>query len=198
MFSTPCLYILGMAAILPHSYKNRPQLSAFLSSRSLSSPHMSGVTPVSRRILPRRRRAEIPNEEQRARRHARDFTHLAPILPESGCSVPDYDKDLPHIPSTSTEHWGAEVAAILTEQMGPPMSFSLTGLAHLPKPSHRAYEQVPITEAQKIAAQYRQRYQSPLDAPPTSETFDKGTLNVSTGNPVESSRSSPLSIVTPG
>lgn len=154
---------------------------------------MSGAIPIPRRVPLRGRWAEISNEEQRARRHAGDFTHLAPILPESGrllSPVPDYDKDLPRIPSTSTGLWGTEAATILTEQMCSSMAFSLTDFARLPNPSHRAYERVPITEAQKIAAQYRQRHQSSMDVSSTSETSGKGgVLSVSTDDPVGSSHS---------
>ena len=156
-------------------------------TRPLTHGTMSGATPISRRVLPRGRRAEISNEELRARRHAGDFSQLAPILPEGGCllsSVPDCNKDLPRIPSTSTELWGAEIAAILTEQMDSLMKFSFTDFADIPKHSRRAYERVPSTKSQRIAAQYRQRHQT---SPPTSETFDKGILNVGTDAPVESS-----------
>jgi hypothetical protein len=160
---------------------------------------MSGTAPLSRHVLPRGRGAEIPNEERRARRRAGDFTHLAPILPESGpfpSPVADYNKDLPRIPSTSTGLWGTEVATILTEQMGSPVTLSVADFTCLPKPPHHMYEGVPITEAQKIAAQYRQRHQSTLAVPPTSETLDKGVLNVSADDPVESSHSFPSSVVT--
>ena len=129
-------------------------------------------------------RARILSDEVRARRRGGDFSHLAPILPESSHPpplVPDYDKDLPRIPSTSTGLWGddAVTVSISTEMMGSPPTSPTVGCPLLPVPSRHTCEREPITEAQQIVAQYRQRHRSSLDAPENTKVSKRAVLGVS-------------------
>lgn len=117
------------------------------------------------------RGAGIPNDDLDTRRYAGDFSHLTPILRE------DYNKDLPRIPSTSTGLLGDEVLTIITEMMGSPAASPIVGCPPLPVPSYHASEQAPITEAQQIAAQYRQRLYSSSDAPESTVVTDVSTLS---------------------
>ena len=148
---------------------------------------MSGVGRTSNRVsLPtaRRRVAGSFTDEHKARRHAGDFSHLAPILLESD-RLPDCDKDLPRIPSTSTGLWGSEAVSVFTTTTGSLTASPIVGRPSLPVPSHRVYERAPVTEAQRIAAQYRQRHRSSLNALQNIEIPGQITLNVST-DPLES------------
>ena len=79
---------------------------------------------------------------------------------------------------------------ILTEAMGFPAASLIVGCPPLPVPSHRAYERVPITEVQKIAAQYRQRFRSSLNALQSTKVSERMALNI---NPLEPLHVSPTS-----
>jgi len=130
-----------------------------------------------------------------ARRHAGDFSHLGPILLEDiRPSSPISDSDIPSIPSTSTGLWGDDAVTISTEMMGSPTASPIVGCPPLPVPSHHVCEREPITEAQQIAAQYRQRWLSSQDAPKSTTVSEQTTLSVST-NPLEPSHRSPPSTV---
>ena len=195
---------LAMAATLRHGYKIHPRLSTSLSPQPPSSPKihpwppyrsarprawriMSGVAGTFVRVSPpigRRRKAGILNDELRARRHGGDFSHLAPIIPESDRSpslVPDYDKDLPRIPSTSTGLWGDEVVTVSTEMMGSPTASPTVGCPPSLAPSRQVHERVLITEAQHIATQYQQRYHTSSESTTAPE---QTAQNVST-NPLD-------------
>ena len=200
------------AATLWHGYKTTPGSQPFShpdhhlpeftlghlakSARHLTCRTMSGVAHTSNRVSLRTRRrpgAGALSDEHRRRRQAGDFSHLAPILPENNRSpspVPDHNKDLPHIPSTSTGLWGDEAVTILTEATSSPTASPILGCPPLPVSSHCAYERVPITEAQQIAAQYRQRFRNSLNAPQSTEHSEQMTLDVNTG-PFESSHAFP-------
>jgi len=105
-------------------------------------------------------RARIPSDELRARRCGGDFSHIGPICTESSpppSSIPDDSEDFPCIPSTSTGLWGDDPVTISTEMMGSPTASPIVGCPPLPVPSPQACEREPLTEAQQIAAQYRQR-----------------------------------------
>lgn len=161
---------------------------------------MSGMARTSTRISPlsfRRPGAGTLGDEHRSRRHGGDFSHLAPILPESDRSpspAPGYNKDLPRIPSTSTGLWGGEAVSILTEAIGSLTASPIPGCPPLPVPSHHAYERVPITEAQQIAVQYRRRFRNPLNTSRSTKVSEQMTPDVST-DPLESSHASPTSTV---
>jgi len=161
---------------------------------------MSGISRTSTRVshrTGRRPRTGTLGDEHRSRRYGGDFSHLAPILPESDRSpspAPDYNKDLPRIPSTSTGLWGREAVSILTEAIGSLTASPIPGCPPLPVPSHHTYERVPITESQQIAAQYRQRFRSSLNDLQSAKVSEQMTLDVST-DPLESSHTSPTSTV---
>jgi len=129
---------------------------------------MSGVAHTSSRVFPRTCRG-----------------------PGAGALSDEYSsKDLPRIPSTSTGLWGDEAMRILTEATGSPTASPIVGCPPLPVPSHRAYERVPITEAQQIAAQYRQRFRSALNALQSTKVSEQMVLNT---DPLEPSHASPTS-----
>lgn len=125
---------------------------------------MSGIAHSPAHIsipIGRRRRVDTPIDELRSRRTAGDFTHLPPILPETyrpPSPSPDYDKDLPRIPSTSTEICGDEAVTVFTDSSGSLTTSPIVGCPPLPVPSKDVHGRVPITEAQQIAARYRQRH----------------------------------------
>ena len=155
-------------------------------------PGLARTSPLAGR----RRRAGTPSDDElRSRRHAGDFSHLAPILPESDrplLSVPDYHKDLPRIPSTSTGLWGDGAVTVSTDLAGSLTASPVVGFLPLSVPSHHVYERVSITEAQQIAAQYRQRHRSTLDAFQSTALSERTTMDVST-YPLESLHASPSS-----
>jgi len=161
---------------------------------------MSGIARTSTHVSPLSRRRPgtgTLGDEHKSRRHGGDFSHLAPILPESDRSpspAPGYSKDLPRIPSTSTGLWGGEAVSILTEVMGSLTASPIPGCPPLPVHSHHVYERVPITEAQQIAVQYRRRFRSPLNTSQSTKASEQMTPDVSTAPP-ESSHASPTSTV---
>ena len=157
---------------------------------------MSGLARTPVRVSPligRRRRAGTPSDDEfRSRRHAGDFSHLVPTLLESDrplSPVPDYHKDLPRIPSTSTGLWGDEAVTVSTDLAG---SLTASPIVGSPPISHHAHERVSITEAQQIAAQYLQRHRSSLDAFRHTAVSERTTIDVST-NPLEPLHASPSS-----
>lgn len=133
-------------------------------------------------------RTRIPPDELRARRYGGDFSHMGPVFTESNrppSSIPDFDEDdLPRIPSTSTGLWGDDAVTISTEMMGSPTASPVVGCPPLSVPSHQECEREPLTEAQQIAAQYRQRHHSSPEPPSVSV------------NPLESRHPSPPSTTT--
>jgi len=160
---------------------------------------MSGLarTPVHvSPLIDRRRRAgTLSDDEFRSRRYAGDFSHLVLTLPESDrplSPVPDYHKDLPRIPSTSTGLWGDEAVTVSTDLAGSLTVSPIVGSPPLSVPSHHAHERVSITEAQQIAAQYRQRHRSSMDAYRHTAVSERTTIDVST-NPLEPLHASPSS-----
>jgi hypothetical protein len=148
-----------------------------------ASGTVSGVSSTSIRLptpLGRIRRVSMPIDELKTRRFAGDFTHLAPILlggDRLPSPIPNYDKDLPRIPSTSTRLWGDEVVTIFTNLSGDLTTSAAVG-SPLPVPSYDVCERVSITEAQKIAAQYRQRHRSSSGAHQGIATFERSTLGM--------------------
>jgi len=102
---------------------------------------MSGVARVSTRISPptgrRPRAGTVSNDELRNRRHAGDFSHFAPTLLENECRLPpDYNKDLPSIPSAS--------AAVCMEMVDSPTPSPTVGYLPIPGTPRHVYEQVLI------------------------------------------------------
>ena len=130
----------------------------------------------------------------RRRRYAGDFSHLSPI--DLGIHLPpDYNKDLPRIPSNSTGLWDSEAVTVFTSLSGTLTTSPNAGCPPPPVPSPDAYQQVPLTEAQQIAAQYRQRHRSSSDVLQNSAIFEQ-TVPGPSSNPLESQRAFPSSTVT--
>lgn len=93
----------------------------------------------------------MPTDQSISRRHARDFSHLPPVLLRSDrFPLPNYNKALPSIPSTSTGLEDSDAVSVFTSLSG--------SLTISPTPSRDAYERTSLTEAQRIAAQYRERH----------------------------------------
>jgi len=114
----------------------------------------------------RQPRAVSSSNERRARRHARDFSHTSITIytgdvSSSGRSTPwgpDTNKDLPRIPSTSTELWSTEPITVSSEVAASPATSP--ALNHPPLPVSEGLKRTAPTEAQRIAARYRRRYGS--------------------------------------
>jgi hypothetical protein len=141
----------------------------------------------------RRHRAGTPADE--TRRYGGDFSHLPPILLESDHPPPPVpEKDLPRIPSTSTGLWDRDVVSVKTDMMGYLTASPIVGCPPPPVPSYHVYERAPITEAQRIAAEYRQRHRSPSDATQSTAVSELTALDVSTER-LELSHASPSSAV---
>ena len=138
---------------------------------------MSGAARELLRIsrsTDRRREMGALSDELRAHRYGGDFSLFAPILPGSDLppsSTANCDKDLPRIPTTST-------VSTFTE-MGSPTASPIVACPPLPVPSHQVYKRTPITEAQRIANRYRQRYGGSLDLLENATIFEQGDLDVS-------------------
>ena len=129
----------------------------------------------------------------RRRRYAGDFSHLSPI--DLGIHFsPDYNKDLPRIPSTSTGLWDSEAVTVFTSLSGTLTTSPNAGCPPPPVPSPDAYQQVPLTEAQQIAAQYRRRHRSSSDVLQNSAIFEQ-TVPGQSFNPLGSHRAFPSSTV---
>lgn len=106
------------------------------------------------------------SNERGTHRHAKVLPRIGIIrkddVPSSGRSTlsgPCIEKDLPRIPSTSTGLWDTEPATVSSEMMDSPATSSTPS-----PPSYLVSQnlrQIPTTEAQRIAAQYRRRYGSP-------------------------------------
>lgn len=90
---------------------------------------------------------------------------------------PNIDKDLPRIPSTSTGLWNVKSVTASSEMMASPMTSPTPDLPPLPVPQN--LKRTATTEAQKIAAQYRQRYgslealRSEVSCPPRLEVSSR-------------------------
>lgn len=153
---------------------------------SRASVHVS--TPIGRG-----RKTTTLTEGLIARRYAGDFSHLPPIVVENDPSpLPDHHKDLPRIPSTSTGLCGSETVTVYTSLSGTLTTSPIGGRPKLPVPSDNASERVQLTEAQKIAAQYRERHRS------SSGVFQSITISEPTilgvnSNPLESRYALPSS-----
>ncbi|KAF9648843.1 hypothetical protein BDM02DRAFT_3269203 [Thelephora ganbajun] len=161
---------------------------------------MSGIARISTCVSPppsrRRRATSLTSDELNFRRLAGDFSHLAPHLLGSDrphLSVPDYDKDLPRIPSTSTGLWGGEAVTVFTDRMGSHTTSPIVGCPP-PTPSYHVYERIQITEAQRIADQYRERRRSSIDVAQGSPVSEQATPSVNIHSP-ESLRAFPSSTV---
>ena len=118
--------------------------------------------------------------ELKSRRFAGDFTNLAQFYLESErypSPIPNYDKDLPRIPSTSTELCGDEVVTVFTNLSGDLTTSPVVGCSPFRGPSHDEGGRVPMTEAQKIAAQYRQRRSRSSESPSSSKRSTLGTYS---------------------
>jgi hypothetical protein len=125
----------------------------------ISRTYVRVSTPIER--VPS---AATPTNELMSRRYAGDFSSLAPVVPGNDRSpLPDYDKDLPRIPSTSTGLEDSEVVSVFTSLSGTLTITPVAGCPALTDFSHDAYEPVQLTEAQRIAAQYRQLHRSSSD-----------------------------------
>ncbi|KAF9647696.1 hypothetical protein BDM02DRAFT_2529030 [Thelephora ganbajun] len=110
----------------------------------------------------RQPRVVNPSNERRTRRHTRDFSHTSTTyagdVSLSGRSTPrepDIDKDLPRIPSTSTELWGTEPVTVLSETMASAVTSPTLGPP--PLSASQNLKRIAATEAQQIAAQYLRR-----------------------------------------
>lgn len=129
----------------------------------------------------RQHRAVVPSYE-RTRHHAiglsRTNATCTDDVSSSGRSIPrepDAEKDLPRIPSTSTELWGTEPATMSSEMAVSPAISPTPGLRSHAVPQN--LRRTPTTEAQKIVARYHRRHDS-LEAL-RSEVFCSQNLEVS-------------------
>ena len=131
----------------------------------ISRPSVRVSTPAGHR-----RGAATHTDKLRSRRYAGDFSHLPPVGLENDLSpLPDYNKDLPHIPSTLMGFSDAEAVTLFTSLSGNLTTSPIPRSPH-PLPSHDIYERVKLTEAQEIAARYRQRHCSRSSAALSSST----------------------------
>lgn len=157
---------------------------------------MSGGAQASTRVshpMGRRRRVGTPPDE--TRRYGGDFSHLPPVLLESDRPpLPVPEKDLPRIPSTSTGLWEREAVSVKTDMMGYLTASPIVGCPPPPAPSYRVYERAPVTEAQRIAAEYRRRHRSSSDPTQSTTVSERTALDVSTEH-LELSHASPSSAV---
>lgn len=129
----------------------------------------------------------MPTDELKSRRHAGDFSHLPPIdLKDDRCPLPDYNKELPRIPSTSTGLLDDEADAVTlyTNISGTLTTSPIAGCRPLVL-SYDVYERVHMTEAQRIAAEYRQRHCSSSDAL-WGAMISEPTVRDVSSNPLES------------
>ena len=195
-----------MVAVLSNTYKYLARVAVPLvqiSTLLIATPthptltvlEMPGPTGHTTCVSPpvfRQPGAVGSSEEKRTRRHARDFSHTgitcAGDISSSSRSTPrgsDVEKELPRIPSTSTELWDTEPVTVSSEMMASPVT-SIPSLPPLLVPQN--LRRTPTTEAQKIAARYRRRYgslealRSEISCPPKLEVSSfpvPGTLLVS-------------------
>jgi hypothetical protein len=146
---------------------------------------MSGISRTSVRVsvqIGRGRRAAVPahTDEWRSRRYAGDFSCLPQIVLEDNRSPPPYDNDeLQRIPSSSTALSGDDVVTVFTSTSGTLTIAPIVGCLQLPVLSHEVHEQVQLTDAQRIVAQYRQRHCSPPDAFQNTAASEPTALGVS-------------------
>lgn len=148
-----------------------------------SIPH----TPVSASIpIARGRRVVALTNELKSRRCAGDFSRLPPIVLTNNHPPPNDDDDgLQRIPSTSTALLYDDAVSVYTNSSGTLTTFPIADYVQLPAPSHDVYKQLPLTEAQRIAARYRQRNHSSSDAPQGTAAPEPTIPDVST-NPLKS------------
>lgn len=122
------------------------------------------------------RAAVWTTDELKSRRYAGDFSHLLCIIPKSGHPPPLDDNDaLQRIPSSSTGLLDDEAVSVFTSSSGNLTTSPIEDRVQLPPPSPDAHEQ---TDAQRIAALYRQRCFSSPDGT-TTTTTEPNTPNVS-------------------
>jgi hypothetical protein len=145
---------------------------------------MSGISRTSVRVsvqIGRGHRAVIPahTDECRSRRYAGDFSCLPQIVLEDNRPPPPYGDDgLQRIPSSSTALSGDDVVTVFTSTSGTLTIAPIVGCPQLPVLSHEVYEQVQLTDAQRIVAQYRQRHCSPPDVFQNTASSEPTALGV--------------------
>lgn len=151
---------------------------------------MSGVSSTSVRVstpIGRERTAAIPTDELKyRRRRAGDFSRLHPIVLENNNHnppSPDDDDGLQRIPSTSTGLLDDSPVTVFTRSSGTLTVSPIEGCLQLSFPSHDVYEEAPLTEAQRIAAQYRQRHRSLPDVPQSTIVSEATIPDVSSNLP---------------
>lgn len=145
---------------------------------------MSGISHTSVHVdIPvdrRRRRVTVLTGELKSRRYAGDFSHRSPTVLENGPTTPPDDDDgMQRIPSTSTATLDDDAVTVYTSSSGTLTTSPNVGCINLSIPSQDVYEKGSLTEAQRIATQYRQRHHSSPDVLQSTAISEPAILDVS-------------------